>query len=319
MLTPYPEITPYRSGSIDIDETHLLHFDETGNPEGLPVFVLHDGPGGGSDAFHRRLFDAERFRIIQYDQRGCGRSLPLADMEHCQVSEAVSDLRMLMSRLELEKVSVVGFGWGARIASELCKATPDLVNGLILCGYGFCGRESMEWLLEYGAPKLFPDYYQELVQRLGNGSSDALMQALEKMLLGANELDQIQAAKAWAKWLAKISTLHCQAHLVDQYSHPHYAISLAKLGVTVFKRLSEMPAEDSGIPESVASTIVHGRYDAVTPLESAHSLHRQSPGSELVVVRDAGHSPHDPAMTDVMIKVIGQMADRLGGYGKLNG
>ncbi len=319
MLTPYPEIIPYSSGSIEIGKDRTIHFDETGNPEGLPVFVLHDGPGGGSDPFHRRLFDAEKFRILQYDQSGSGRSQPLGDTENCGVSRAVSDLQVLIEKLGLDKVSLVGFGWGARIAVDYSMAFPAKINGLILCGYGFCDQQSVNWLLDYGASNLFPDYYQELISRLGNGSSDSVMQAMENMLLGANELDQIQAAKAWAKFLAKISTLHCQPHLIDQYVHPHNAITLAKFGVSVLRELSEMERSVASIPDNIPATIVHGRYDAVSPLASSYGLYQRSLGSELVVVRDAGHSPHDPAMADAMIKIIGQLADRLGGYGKLNG
>ncbi|OZG74932.1 hypothetical protein BTA51_00565 [Hahella sp. CCB-MM4] len=319
MLTPYPEITPYNSGSIEIDKDHIIHFDETGNPEGLPVFVLHDGPGGGSDPFHRRLFDAEKYRIIQYDQKGTGRSLPLGEVKGWNVSQATSDLRALIEKLGLESVSLVGFGWGARIAVDYSMAYPGQLNGMILCGYGFCDHHSVKWLLDNGAPNLFPDHFQELINRLGGGPSVPVMSAMEDMLLGANELEQIQAAKAWAKWLAKISTLHCQPHLIDQYVHPHNAITLAKFGVSVFRELSETERSVSIVPDSIPATIVHGRYDAVTPLEVSYSLHQRSSGSELVVVRDAGHSPHDPAMADAMIRIIGQLADRLGGYGKLNG
>ena len=318
MLSPYPEILSYKTALINTDQSHSLHIEETGNPKGLPVFVLHDGPGIGSDPFHRRLFDAERFRIIEYDQRGCGRSQPLADLEGNTLETAISDLLKVMDYVGLERGVFVGFGWGASLAARFAEIHPQKVSGLVICGYGLCDRRSVTWLLKGGAPSLFPDHWSDLLQRLG-ATSDNLVNVMTDMLMGANELDQIQAAKAWSRWLAKISTLHCQQSLVEHYCHPHNAIAIARLGFQHLLGLVESKPSGITLNADIPSVIVHGRYDAVCPLVAAYELHKQSSDSRFYIVRDAGHAPHDPAMTDTMIRAISELADTLEGREKLNG
>ncbi len=318
MLSPYPEILSYKTTLLDVDPVHSLHIEETGSPKGLPVFVLHDGPGIGSDPYHRRLFDAERFRIIEIDQRGCGRSQPLADVEGNSVAISKSDLTRVMDHLGVEAGILVGFGWGGYLAVQYAEEYPEKVLGLLLCGYGLCDSRAVSWLLKTGAPSIFPDHWFDLMQRL-DATPDNLIEIMTDMLMGANELDQIQAAKAWARWLAKISTLHCQQSLVEQYCHPHNAIAIARLGIQHLLGLSDQPVCDPRIRTETPCVIVHGRYDAVCPLEAAYHLHGRVEGSRFYIVRDAGHSPHDPAMADTLIRAISELADKLEGRERLNG
>ncbi len=320
MLAPYPEIKINQKIALSVSPLHTLHIEESGSPDGIPVIVLHDGPGLGSESYHRRLFDAERYRVIQFDQRGCGRSAPFAEDEHNSLEESVGDLAQVLEKLEVEQTVLVGFGWGARIAQEFAKLHKAKVHALVLCGYGFTGKETVTWLFNLGAPSLFPDEWDALKRALEIGADTDVLTRVSAGITDANELTQIQTAKAWAHWLAKISSFHINRRLLEQYTHPHNAIALTSLSCKLFERLNRtLHSADAGAMDELPGFIVHGRYDAVCPLSSSHRLHQSWPGSELIVVRDAGHSVHDPALTDALIRVIGQVADRIDGTLQLNG
>jgi proline iminopeptidase len=322
MLAPYPDIKINRSDHLSVSDLHTLYIEESGSAEGYPALVLHDGPGSGSEAYHRRLFDAERFRIIQFDQRGCGRSCPFAETEQNSLVHSVADADAVLQHLDIAKAVLVGFGWGARIAMEFAKVHPEKVISLVLCGYGYESRAATNWLFEGGARDLFPDEWAILTEALEVTDSDPVLSRLLERMADTNEFVQIQTAKAWAYWLARISSFHVHRSVVERLTHPHNALALAKLGSQVFQKLAVTKGveELSSIVESgLGGFIVHGRYDAVCPLAHGYSLHQRWPHSELLIVRDAGHSIHDPAMTDTMIRAIGKIADVLDGVEKLNG
>lgn len=322
MLAPYPDIKINRSYHIQAGELHSLYVEESGSPEGYPAIVLHDGPGTGSEAYHRRLFDAERFRIVQFDQRGCGRSLPFAETKQNSLADSVEDINALLQHLGQAKALLVGFGWGARIALEFARFNPDKVVELVLCGYGYESAATNDWLFGGGARQLFPDEWQELIKALELSNTERLLPALAERMASPNEFVQIQTAKVWANWLAKISSLHVHRNLVERLTHPHHALTLAKLGANVFQQLAAIQKNSSLAAltdKNISGTIVHGRYNAVCPLAHGFDLHQRWPGSELLIVRDAGHSVYDPAMTDAVLRVVGRVADRLDGVEKLNG
>ena len=322
MLMPFPEIKVNQSHRLRVSDLHSVYVEESGSADGHPALIIHDGPGFGSDAYHRRLFDAERFRIIQFDQRGCGRSVPFAETNGNSLIDSVNDANRILEHLDVDKVIVVGFGWGARIARQFITAHPDRTLAGVLCGYGFDSKASANWLLGGGAKDLFPDEWAVLLKSLDVTDPAMLLASIKTRMSDSNELVQVQTAKAFAHWMARISSLHINRSVVERFTLPRNALSFTKLAGTAFERLlaDELSAVATDLRETeFPGFIVHGRYDAVCPLAHAYQLHQQWSQSELFIVRDSGHSVNDPAMTDAMIRTIGLVADRLDGVERLNG
>lgn len=322
MLVPYPEIKVSQSHRLRVSDLHSIYIEESGSVDGHPALIFHDGPGFGADPFHRRLFDAERFRIIQFDQRGCGRSVPFAETAGNLPADSVADVMRILEHLDIEKIVLVGFGWGARLAREFASAHPDRVISAVLCGYGFDSKANTDWLFGGGAKDLFPDEWAILLKSLNVENASGLLSVINQHMSEANELVQIHTAKAFAQWMAKISSLHINRSVIERFTLSRNALSMTKLAAATFARMSTSK-KDKFLPElretDFPGILVHGRYDAVCPLSCAYECHQQWTQSELFIVRDAGHSIYDPAMTDAMVRTIGMVADRLDGVGKLNG
>jgi len=332
MLAPYPEIQPNQCSRLTVDASSELYIEESGSVDGHPVLVLHDGPGGRSEGYYRRLFDAERYRIIQFDQRGCGRSTPSAEIPANMLADAVADTAAVLSHLHIDRAVVMGFGWGARVAVEFAMAHPEQIIHLLGCGYGCESKASAEWLFGGGAKDLFPDEWAELLQTLEVNSAKSLLSRVTETMAGSNELLQAHTAKAWANWLARISSLHVHGEIVGNFTNPRNALTLTKMGSLFFldmfndETVHSLPGFEGGLVDvgpfeggQVKGAIIHGRYDAVSPLSQSFELHQRWPGSELYIVRNAGHTAYDPAMTDALLRIISQVADRLDGVGELNG
>ncbi|WP_431688001.1 alpha/beta fold hydrolase [Hahella sp. NBU794] len=319
MLTLYPELKPHKEHFLPVDNIHTIYIEESGNKDGLPVLFVHDGPGYGSDPFCRRLLDSERFRIIMIDQRGCGKSTPLAETAHNRPDILIQDIERVRQHLSIDKWMLVGMGWGGFLSQQYAGAHPEAVLGVVISGFFVADEAGISWMLAEGAPRMFPDIWHEVMKDCPRENVVEVLSYFSKYLNGSNELLQIQAAKQWAAWVAKISTLHPCQDLVDRLTHPHQAIALAKLGCKFYQELSDRPASSNSHFKDLPGIIVHGRYDAISPLARAFDLHQNWAGSDLYIIRDAGHSVRDPAMVDALIKSIGSMADRIGGVSKLNG
>lgn len=312
MLSLYPEIQPYARHRLSVDEPHELYLEESGNPDGVPVLVVHGGPGGGCEDYHRRFFDAERFRIILMDQRGAGRSTPLAELEGNSTNKLVEDMETIRQFLGIDRWLLFGGSWGSTLSLVYAQAHPQQVMGLVLRGIFLCRPRDIQWFYQDGASRVFPDYWQDFLSPIPDTERDDMVSAYYRRLTSSNELEQIQAAKAWSVWEGRCATLHPNPKVVEHFGHPHVAIALARIECHYFMNNSFLEPDQivrnasrlSGIP----GIIVHGRYDMVCPLDNALALSKAWPEAELQIIRDAGHSASEPAIVDALIRGVEHIA-----------
>ncbi|MGQ7960685.1 prolyl aminopeptidase [Pseudomonas sp. SP16.1] len=315
MQTLYPEIKPYARHELAVESPHVLYVDESGSADGLPVLFIHGGPGAGCDAASRRYFDPNLYRIVTFDQRGCGRSTPHASLEGNTTQALIGDIERIREHLGIDKFVLFGGSWGSTLALAYAQAHPHRVLGLILRGIFLCRPQEFRWFYQEGASRLFPDYWEDYLAPIPLEERGDLMQAFYKRLTGPDQIAQMHAAKAWSSWEGRTATLRPNPQVVERFSEAHRALSIARIECHYFvndaflepdQLLRDMPkiAHLPGI-------IVHGRYDAICPLDNAWALHQAWPNSELQIIRDAGHSAAEPGITDALVRAAEQMARRL--------
>ncbi|WP_286815793.1 prolyl aminopeptidase [Marinobacter sp. UBA3607] len=308
MLNLYPDIDPYARHRLAVDEPHELYLEESGNPDGIPVLVVHGGPGGGCEDYHRRFFDAERFRIILMDQRGAGRSTPLAELEGNSTDTLVQDMETIRQFLGIDRWLLFGGSWGSTLSLVYAEAYPERVLGLVLRGIFLCRPRDIQWFYQEGASRVFPDYWQDFLAPIPEYERHDMVTAFYRRLTSANELEQIQAAKAWSIWEGRCATLHPNPKVVGHFGHPHVAIALARIECHYFMNNAFLEPDqivrDAGRLADIPGVIVHGRYDMVCPLDNALALHQAWPEAELHIIRDAGHSASEPAIVDALLRGV---------------
>lgn len=314
MLTLYPDIEPYARHRLAVDYPHELYLEESGNPDGIPVIVVHGGPGGGCEDYHRRFFDAERFRIILVDQRGAGRSTPLAELEGNSTDKLVEDLEAVRNFLGIDRWLLFGGSWGSTLSLVYAEAYPDRVLGLVLRGIFLCRPQDISWLYQDGANRVYPDYWQDYIAPIPEVEREDMVSAYYRRLTSANELEQIQAAKAWSIWEGRCSTLHPNPEVVEHFGHPHVAIALARIESHYFMNHAFLEPDqivrDASRLKGIPGVIVHGRYDMVCPLDNALALSKAWPEAELQIIRDAGHSASEPAIVDALMRGVDNVVAR---------
>lgn len=314
MMSLFPAIKPYLTHSIAVDPPHVLHVEECGNPTGLPVLFVHGGPGAGCEPYHRRFFDPERYRIILFDQRGCGRSSPHAEIAGNDTWALVRDMERIRAQLGVERWVLFGGSWGSTLSLAYAEAHPERVLGMVLRGIFLCRPEEIRWFYQEGASRLFPDYWEEFLRPIPEAERGDLLHAYHRRLTGEDEVARMAAAKAWSRWEAKTSTLLARKEVVDHFSDPYTALSLARIECHYFVNDSFLEPDqlvrDAHRLADIPGVIVHGRYDVVCPLENAWRLHQAWPGAELRIIPDAGHSATERGTTDALVRATIEMARR---------
>ncbi|ROS01977.1 proline iminopeptidase [Sinobacterium caligoides] len=315
MLVHYPDIKPYARHRVMVDAPHELYVEECGNPDGLPVLVVHGGPGVTGVAKNRTLFDPDKYRIILFDQRGCGRSTPYAELEGNTTQALIEDMEAIRCFFAIERWVVCGGAWGATLALLYAQKFTSRVMALLLRGVFLCRRRDIAWLYqEGGASRIFPDYWEDYLQPLSASQQQNCVQSYHQLMNSENDLVRMSAAKSWALWLARCATLRPSLKVVEQYVEPHRAMALALIQTHYF--LNNGFLADNEIIEAakklhgVPGIIIHGRYDMVSPLESAVELHRAWPESQLNIIRDAGHAGGEASIIDAMIRASRDLSQR---------
>jgi proline iminopeptidase len=315
MQTLYPDIKPYARHELAVEAPHVLYVDESGTSTGLPVVFIHGGPGAGCDASSRRYFDPALYRIITFDQRGCGRSTPHASLENNTTQALVADLERIREHLGIDKWVLFGGSWGSTLALAYAQAHPQRVLGLLLRGIFLARPEDVRWLYQEGASRLFPDYWEDYLSPIPADERGNLVQAFYKRLTGPDQIAQMHAAKAWSTWEGRTATLRPNPMIVDRFSEAARALSIARIECHYFINNSFLEPNqllrDMGKITHLPGVIVHGRYDVICPLDNAWALHKAWPNSELQIIRDAGHSAAESGITDALVRAADQMARRL--------
>jgi proline iminopeptidase len=302
----YPEIEPFCTGMLAVGGGHTIYFEESGNPKGKPIVLLHGGPGGGTQPSYRRLFNPDLYRIIMFDQRGCGKSLPFASLKDNTTWHLVSDIEALREHFGLESWTVFGGSWGSTLALAYAETHPQRVSELILRGI-FLGRKSeLDWLYQFGASAIFPDYWQQYLDQIPARERGNMVKAYYKRLTSKDIAVRTAAAQAWSMWEGCSSKLHIDHELIARNGDPTFATAFARIECHYFvngcfMRNDNQLLEDIGRIKHIPTTIVQGRYDMVCPITTAYELHRAFPEADFVVVADAGHSMSEPGIRKALI------------------
>jgi proline iminopeptidase len=315
MMGLFPAIKPFVTHTLAVDPPHVLYVEECGNPGGLPVIFIHGGPGGGCEAYHRRFFDPEIYRAILFDQRGCGRSTPHAEVAGNDTRALVADMERIREHLGIDRWLLFGGSWGSTLALAYAETHPERVLGLVLRGIFLCRPHEIRWFYQEGVSRLFPDYWVEFLRPIPEAERGNLLQAYHQRLFGDDEVARMAAAKAWSRWEARTSTLLPRKEIVDHFSDPYTALALARIECHYFVNDSFLEPDqllrDAHRIASIPGVIVHGRYDVVCPVENAWELHEVWPGAELRIIPDAGHSAAEPGITDALLRALAAMPERI--------
>ena len=311
-LNLYPDIQPYDSGFMDVDE-HQVYYEQCGNPDGKPAVFLHGGPGGGGSEEVRRFFNPDIYRIIVFDQRGCGRSKPHGCLENNTTWDLVSDIELLRKKLDINKWLVFGGSWGSTLSLAYAQTHPDSVSELVLRGIFLLRKEELQWFYQDGSSRIFPEAWQEFVEIIDESERDDLMGAYHRIFNSDDKAKKLAAAIAWTKWEASTISLSYNPATVEEMSDPEFALAFALIenhyfiNKGWFKNENQL-IENIDIIRSIPSVIVQGRYDAVCPMKTAWELSQAWPEAEMVVAPSSGHTAFESEITDALIRAT----DRFG-------
>ncbi|MGB9577867.1 MAG: prolyl aminopeptidase [Halothiobacillaceae bacterium] len=315
MRTLYPPIQPYNSFALSVSDLHTLYVEECGNPDGIPVVFLHGGPGAGCTENHRRYFDPQRYRIVLFDQRGCGRSTPHAELAQNTTWDLVADIERIRAQLGIDKWLVFGGSWGSTLGLAYAETHPERVMGLVLRGIFLCRPRDIHWFYQEGASAIFPDHWRDYLAPIPEAERGDLLSAYHRLLTGEDELRRMAAAKAWSLWEGRTATLLPDTATTDYFGNPHVALSLARIENHYFVNHAFLEPDqlcrDVGRLAHIPGIIVHGRYDVVCPIEQAFALAEAWPEARLQIIPDAGHAASEPGIVDALVRATDQFANFL--------
>jgi len=295
----YPPIEPFRHGFLRVSDVHELYFEECGNPAGKPAVFLHGGPGAGADRRARQFFDPQHYRIVVFDQRGCGRSRPSANLIENTTWHLVADIERLRKHLGIERWLVFGGSWGSTLALAYAETHPERVTELVLRGVFLLRYAEIRWMYQHGASAIYPDRWEAYRDAIPPDERDDFLSAYHKRLTGNDQRAALAAARAWSVWEAATSFLHTNPENISKWAETEFALAVARIECHYFVNRGFLRSESQLLDDisrirHVPATIVQGRYDVVCPATSAWDLHRAWPEADLRMVADAGHSAFEP-------------------------
>jgi proline iminopeptidase len=303
----YPPIEPFEVERLRVSDKHELHLEQSGRPDGQPAVFLHGGPGAGTAPKHRQFFDPDVYRIVLFDQRGCGRSTPRAMLEQNTTWDLVEDMEKIRVHLGIERWVVFGGSWGSTLALAYAETHPERVTALVLRGIFLLRPHELRWFYQEGANFVFPDVWESFLAPIPEGERGELMTAYYRRLTGADPAVREAAGRAWATWEATTITLLPDAHMIDVFSGRDAADNLARIESHYFVNGGffthpDQLLDDVSSIRHIPAVIVQGRYDMCCPMTSAWDLHRRWPEAAFEVVPDAGHAAFEPGIADRLVE-----------------
>jgi proline iminopeptidase len=302
----FPEIEPYRAGRLAVSGLHEIYFEECGNPLGKPVVMVHGGPGGGSNATMRRYHDPARYRIILFDQRGCGRSTPHACLEENTTWDLVADMERLREHLGIARWQLCGGSWGSTLALAYAETHPGRVTEMILRGIFTLRRAELQWFYQDGCSWIYPDAFDDYLKPIPPEERGDMISAYHRRLTGADRAAQLEAARAWSVWEGSTLSLLPDPERVTKFAADDYALAFARIECHYFVNKGFFTRDDQLIADAgkirhIPGVIIHGRHDVVTPLRSAWDLKQAWTEADLRIVPDAGHAMTEPGIVHEII------------------
>jgi proline iminopeptidase len=295
MKALYPKIEPFNDFKLKVSDLHTIHVEESGNPDGKPVIFLHGGPGGGIEPIYRQYFNPEKYRIIIFDQRGCGQSIPHAELKENTTWDLVSDIEKIREQLGIEKWVVFGGSWGSTLSLSYAITQPHRCKALVLRGIFMIRKKEIDWFYQEGASNIYPDAWEHYLKPIPENERHNLVAAYYKRLTSKDDTVRIEAAKAWSIWEASTSKLFQSEESLHAFEDTKVAEAFARIECHYFTNRGFFDTDEWLLDNiekirHIPTVIVQGRYDVVCPMLSAWELHKAFPEADFEVVQDAGHS-----------------------------
>ncbi|MFT4078037.1 prolyl aminopeptidase [Rhodomicrobium sp.] len=312
-LPLFPDISPYRTGWLKVSDRHDIYFEECGNPAGKPAVWVHGGPGGGCNATMRRYHDPSKYRIVLFDQRGCGRSTPHASLDENTTWDLVADMERLREHLGIDRWQLCGGSWGSTLSLAYAETHPERVSELVLRGIFLLRRAELDWFYQEGTSWLFPDAFEAYQAPIPPAERGDMIAAYHRRLTSADAAERLAAACAWSIWEGTTLSLFADPARVNQFGSEFYALAFARIECHYFMnrgffRSDNQLLEDAGRIAHLPGTIIHGRYDVVTPLKNAWDLARAWPKAQLRIVPDSGHAASEPGIVHEIVSATNAYA-----------
>jgi proline iminopeptidase len=309
----YPEIESFDSGFLKVSPLHTLYYEQSGNPNGKPVVFLHGGPGGGTNPKCRQFFDPAVYRIVLFDQRGCGQSTPHAELIDNTTWDLVADIERVREHLGIDHWQVFGGSWGSTLALAYAQTHPDKVTELVLRGIFMLRRQELEWFYQKGADMLYPDAWETYVNAIPEAERGDLMSAFHRRLISDDAKVRTDAARAWSVWEGATSFLMQDPAHIESSGENAFALAFARIECHYFVHGGFFEHDDQLLRNvdrlrNIPAVIVQGRYDVVCPLRSAWDLHRAWPEADLHIVQNSGHSAFEPGIMHELIEATDRFA-----------
>ncbi|BAZ45452.1 proline iminopeptidase [Chondrocystis sp. NIES-4102] len=310
----YPPIEPYNQGKLKVSKIHTIHYEESGNPQGQPVIFLHGGPGGGITPMYRQYFNPLQYRIVIFDQRGCGQSTPYAELTENTTWDLVEDIEKLREHLGISRWVVFGGSWGSTLALAYSQTHSDRCKGLILRGIFMLRPLEIRWFYQEGASYIYPDAWAEYVKPIPPEEQDDFLSAYYRRLTSSDRSLRLEAARAWSIWEASTSKLIQSPMSIERFGMAEFAEAFARIECHYFMNKGFFKTENQLLENidrirHIPAVIVQGRYDVVCPMISAWQLHQAWQEAEFIVIADAGHSVTEPGIQDALIRASDRFAE----------
>jgi len=313
MAQPYPPIEPYRTHRLKVSALHEIYVEECGNPSGRAVIFVHGGPGGGCEPWHRQFFDPKRYRIVLFDQRGCGRSTPNAELRENTTGDLVADMERIRELLGIDQWVVFGGSWGSTLGLAYAQAQPQHTRALVLRGIFLLRPEEIRWFYQDGANWIYPDAWEHYLAPIPQSERGDMVAAYHRRLTSENAAVRREAARAWSTWEGATSKLLQSEDMIARYSGDHFSEAFARIECHYFVNGGFFHSPNQLLEEidrirHIPAVIVQGRYDVVCPMKSAWDLHRAWPEASFAVVPDAGHAASEHGILNRLIEAADHFA-----------
>ncbi|MFL0356531.1 prolyl aminopeptidase [Erythrobacter sp. GH1-10] len=312
--TLYPEIEPYETGMLDVGEGHSLYYERVGTPGAKPAVFLHGGPGGGMAPSHRRQWNPEAYDVLLFDQRGCGKSTPFAEIENNDTWRIVEDIERLREMCGHEKWQLFGGSWGSTLALAYAEKYPERTSELVLRGIFLARTQEKSWLYGYGASEIMAEQWDIFSGHIPEEERGDLVRAYYDRLTSDDEATRLAAAREWSVWEGTVATLLPNADLMRDFEDPAKAVPFARICARYFLEdfflEDDQLLRDAGRLKGIPGIIVQGRHDICTPPGAAWALKKAWPEADLRIVHDAGHSAAEPGIIDGLVRATDELADK---------
>lgn len=306
----YPPIDPFDQRVIDMGDGHRVYVEQCGNPKGVPVLVLHGGPGGGCSPAMRRYFDPSVYRVVLFDQRGCGRSRPTASVLGNTTWDLVSDIEVIRAALGVERFILFGGSWGATLALIYAISHPDRVVHMVLRGVFLATKAELDWFYGGGAGAFFPDLWARFVEVIPEGERGDLIGAYHRRLFSGNMIDEMKFGRIWAAWENALASISSEGMVGESPSD--YARAFSRLENHYFQNAAFLEEDgwilrERGRIEGIGAVIIQGRYDMICPPISAWKLKDGWAKAELRLIGMAGHALSEPGISAELVRAMDQL------------